>query len=562
MTTPQNTAMKTETICFGDCLEHLKRWVRWNKSLDALPPSKADLIYLDPPWNSGRNYNILFGSDQASDADAQTAQETAFTDMWQWNDEAKRRVQLITGEIYHDDYADHPAYKSIFALKTLLGETGMLAYCAYMDDRLRLLHAMLKETGSIYLHCDPHASHYLKIIMDNIFGPENYRNEITWKRQTNSGAKARSTRKFGSMTDIIFFYAKSEKAKIRKLYLPVDDEYLKRVFRMKDDKGNFKVEEIQEASQAKLEEYEREGLLYKSRTGKLGKKKYDWQFPGILIGNLWTDFMALGSNSKERTGYATQKPLKLLKRIIEASTNEGDVVLDPFGGCGTTMVAARQLNRRFVGIDISLYATETVDYNRLINEAKMPEKEIRVTGIPEDLASAKRLAKDDPFAFEIFAVEACIPGMVANKVQRKDRGIDGKGWLLHPVIEKGKKNHLILAQVKAGKPSLSQVRDFANVIQNTAGAVAGVFITLDKIGREGDGTEEMRRVAAQLGTFQHEHSMDEFPRLQFWHVGQFFYKSKRQRLPHLPEMADPYKEEKVPIRQTGFLTKMRRYSHG
>ena len=556
--------MKTETICFGDCLEHLKRWVNWNKSLTDLLPSKADLIYLDPPWNSGRNYNILFGKAEAADDETQAAQETAFKDMWQWDDRtAGVLVQRITNPKQNDwEYHDHAAKKSIFALKHLLGETGMLAYCAYMADRLRLLHAILAPTGSLYLHCDPHASHYLKIIMDDIFGPENYRNEITWKRQTNSGAKARSTRKFGSMTDIIFFYAKSEKAKIRKLYLPVDDEYLKRVFRMKDEKGNFKVEEIQEASQAKLEEYEREGLLYKSRTGKLGKKKYDWQFPGILIGNLWTDFMALGSNSKERTGYATQKPLKLLRRIIEASTDEGDVVLDPFCGCGTAVVAARQLKRKFVGIDISLYATETVAYNRLKDEAKMKDEEIRVDGFPMDERSAKRLAKDDPFAFEMFAVEACMPGMVANKSQRRDRGIDGRGWLLHPVIENGKKKHLILAQVKAGKPTLSQVRDFANVIQNTVGAVAGVFITVEKIGREGDGTEEMRRVAAQLGTFQHPLSMEEFPRMQFWHIKQFYYYSKRQRLPDLPELADPNKEEKVPIRQTGFLTKMRRYSHG
>ena len=248
-----------------------------------------------------------------------------------------------------------------------------------------------------------------------------------------------------------------------------------------------------------------------------------------------------------------------MKRIIEASTNEGDVVLDPFGGCGTTMVAAHQLKRKFVGIDISLYATETMAWSRLINEAKMPEKDIRVKGIPADFESAQRLAKDDPFAFEIFAVEACVPGMVANKVQRGDKGIDGKGWLLHPVKENGKKNHLILAQVKAGKPTLSQVRDFATVIRDTEGAVAGVFITVDKIGKEGDGTDDMREVAYQQGTFRHEHSMEEFPRLQFWNVKKFFNKTLRHRLPVLPELADPNKKEKAPIRQTGFLMKMKRY---
>lgn len=238
------------------------------------------------------------------------------------------------------------------------------------------------------------------------------------------------------------------------------------------------------------------------------------------------------------------------------ATNEGDVVLDPFCGCGTAVVAARQLFRKFVGIDISLHAVTAVTYDRLTNEAKMPEKEIRITGIPADRHSAKRLAKDDPFAFERFAVQACHPGLFPNVKQRGDRGIDGRGKLLHPVKENGEKKRLILAQVKAGKPTLSQVRDFANVIKDTEGAVAGVFITVDKIGKEGDGTEEMRRVAYRQGTFRHEHSMDEFPRLQFWHIERFFFKTEHLRLPKLPEMADPSNDkEKVSTRQIGFLAK-------
>lgn len=286
---------------------------------------------------------------------------------------------------------------------------------------------------------------------------------------------------------------------------------------------------------------------------KLERRRYLEDHPGIQPGNLWYDIPP--TMGKERTGYAAQKPVKLLKRIIEASTNPGDVVLDPFCGCGTAVVAARQLKQTFVGIDISLYASATVAYDRLVNEAKMNDQDIRVTGIPAEYQAAKRLAKDDPFAFEIFAVEACIPGMVANKSQRRDKGIDGKGWLLYPVTEEnGKKKSLILAQVKAGKPTLSHVRDFAHVISSTEGVVAGVFITVEKA-EKGHWTDGMREVAAQLGTFKHEHSMEEFERLQHWHIGQFFYKSARQRLPHLPELSDPHKKEKVPIRQTGFLTK-------
>ena len=159
---PKDKAMQLQSVYYGDCLKHLEPWRALNFELLPSARSLADLIYLDPPWNSKANYNILFGSDQAAEDETQSAQETAFTDMWQWNDEAKRRVQLITGEIYHDDYANHPAFKSILALKTLLGKSGMLAYLSYMAERLALLREILKPTGSIYLHCDPTMSHYLE----------------------------------------------------------------------------------------------------------------------------------------------------------------------------------------------------------------------------------------------------------------------------------------------------------------------------------------------------------------------------------------------------------------
>ncbi len=567
--------MKTETICFGDCLEHLKRWVRWNNGLFERQPSLADLIYLDPPWNSKANYNILFGSDQASEDETQTAQETAFTDMWQWNDEAKRRVQLITGEVYHDDYADHPAFKSILSLKTLLGKSGMLAYCSYMAERLALLREMLKPTGSIYLHCDPHASHYLKMVMDNIFGPKNLRNQIVWER-TKSGKSTRyAPRTFGNNTDIIFFYSKSDKypfypykelneAEQERLYPKVDKDgrryALRSLYRGRtlgpcpnlcyEWKGYTNRHESGWAMRKELleEEFQKGNIVIKAN-GKLERRQYLADSKGGYLSNVWHDIPPASAAERQ---YPTQKPLKLLKRIIEASTNEGDVVLDPFCGCGTAVVAAHQLKRKFVGIDISLYATETVAWSRLTNEAKMPEDDIRVIGIPADYRSAQRLAKDDPFAFEIFAVEACVPGMVANKSQRRDRGIDGKGWLLHPVIEKGKKKNKVIVQVKAGKPTIDQVKAFGYVIQNTEGVIAGAFITLEK----DDWTDDMRRVKYEMGTFKYSDSAIEYPRLQHWHVGQFFYKTERRQRPHLPEMADPLSGKEMTImKQTGFLVR-------
>ena len=240
--TTDKTEMKTETICYGDCLEHLKLWVRWNNGIFEGKPSLADLIYLDPPWNSGKNYNHLFGPAESSTDNSQSAQEIAFEDMWQWGPEAKTRVDLITGAIDDPEYhphpdKGHPAYKSIFALKHLLGETGMLAYCAYMAERLALLRELLKPTGSIYLHCDPHASHYLKMIMDNIFGPENFRNQIVWKRTTSDqkGSHHKS-KSWGNNTDIIFFYVKSDANKLNP-FRPLTKEEIEAKFAKTDEKG-------------------------------------------------------------------------------------------------------------------------------------------------------------------------------------------------------------------------------------------------------------------------------------------------------------------------------------
>ena len=526
MTTTQETkktAMKTETVYFGDCLKHLKQWVEWNKSLFELQPALADLIYLDPPWNSKANYNILFGSGKIDADDCATAQETAFVDMWQWGKEAQER----TDQIAEDDH--HPAHKSIRGAYECLGPSGMLAYLSYMAERLALLRMMLKETGSIYLHCDPHASHYLKMVMDDIFGVKCFRREIVWQMKSVSGFKSKANNWIRDH-DIILYYTRSPRWQtFNKEILPYREEYIEKMFTKVDEKGR----------------------RYRQRENR----RYYADEGGMPVSDVWTDIYSLQTitQSKEIQGYPTQKPLKLLKRIIEASTNEGDVVLDTFCGCGTSVVAAAMLKRKFVGVDISYYSAKTVTCGRLQSEARLPEESIHIKGIPEDFEGAKFLAKEDPFSFEIFAVEACHPGMMANKIQRGDKGIDGRGKLLHPIKEKGKKKSMILVQVKAKeKPVPADVDAFANVIRNTKGAVAGVFITVER----NQWTPRMREIAAQEGTFQAPGSAEEYPRLQHWHVGQFFYKTERRQRPHLPEMADPLSGKEMTImKQTGFLTK-------
>ena len=335
----------------------------------------ADAIITDPPFCSNQFYEHCFGTDPK---DRKGKTKPGFDDAWTLDDVRAEEHQLI-----HDK---HPEIYHLCALARQTHSAGMQAYLIMMATRLLLCHEILKDTGSMYLHCDHHANSYLRLLMDIIFGEENFRNEIIWKRQTNSGAKAKSKRKFGAMHDTILFYGKSERTKINQLYLPVDDAYIKRNFSMQDKRGRFKTEEIQEASQAKLEEYERDGLLHKTKTGRLRKKKYEWQFPGELIGSLWTDFMALGSNSKERTGFKTQKPVALYSRMILASTNPGDLVIDPFCGCATTIVAAENAGRQWIGIDRDPVALDMI-YQQL---GKLNENSLEFWRRPGNIIPRKR----------------------------------------------------------------------------------------------------------------------------------------------------------------------------
>ncbi len=504
----KDKAMQTSSVYYGDCLKHLTQWIRWNRGLSELPQALADLIYLDPPWNSKANYNILFGQGRADADDCPTAQETAFVDIWQWGQEAEKRTNLICGDVYHDDYCDHPARKSIRGVREFIGETGMLAYLSYMAERIALLRMMLKETGSIYLHCDPTASHYLKMIMDDIFGKQNFRNEIVWCYTTPANTK----RWFPRKHDIILFYAKN-----------------------KGNAFNLDSVRVPYARGSKLDGKGWEtGQTYSAEEVQKGKVVPDW----------WPDITPVQRLIKERTGYATQKPLALLKRIIQASTNEGDVVLDPFCGCGTTMVAAHQLKRKFVGIDLSLFVVQSV-VRKWLEEVQI--KNIRIAGIPEDLASARQLAVDDPFEFESFAIELCHPAFVANKEQRGDGGTDGRGFLLQPVKENGKWKREVLVQVKGGKnpPSIDKVKAFALEIERSKTAIAGVFITVE----QKHWTSGMKKIAREMKRFEHPDGR-KYPRLQHWYLKRADLRAREETmldgLPNLPSLLGLNKKPLIP----------------
>ena len=454
--------MKKNTLYYGDCLDVMGKW----------DDNSVDLIYLDPPFNSKANYNILFGTKRNGGDKNDLAQLTAFTDTWEWDGDAEKRVDLINSAIAH------PAHRAIRAFREIYPDgSGMLSYLSYMAERIATMHRLVKCTGSIYLHCDPTASHYLKIIMDEVFGKSNFRNEIIWHYQTGGASK----RHYAKKHDAILFYSKT-------------DHYTFNPQNVMMERAEKSLERAKNPKGARIDA---------SDTTKLPV-------------NVWVDIQALNPMAKERLGYPTQKPLALLKRIVMASSNEGDLVLDPFCGCGTTIEAAHSLKRDWIGIDISAYAIEVVRRER------MKDLDIELAGVPKDLKGATDFAERNPFDFEKWAVTR-IPGFAPNTVQRGDGGIDGRAL----IYGAAKEEHLCIAQVKGGKPSIDSLRAFFGMIAGGKAAI-GVFITLEKWD-----TPAVRKCIAQAGTLQM--GAKEYNRLIMYTIDEHFQNIE----PIMPPLAHP-----------------------
>lgn len=463
--------VKPETLYFGDCLDVMERW----------DSQQIDLIYLDPPFKSDVNYNILFGKD----TNGKSSQFLAFEDTWEWNEQAVERVSNLKSAVAH------PARDVIHGLETILGPSGMLSYLSYMAERLYQCHRVLKDTGSIYLHCDPTASHYLKSLLDAVFGNKNFRNEIVW---CYSRPSAPGQRQLSRVHQIVFWYSKSKK-------------------------WVFNPDEIRQPYSDSSRN--REG--YDSTASKIAEGKVELD-PRGKFPESWIYIPPLKGNSKEYVGYPTQKPLALLHRIIKAGTNEDDLILDPFCGCGTAIVAAHQLNRQWIGIDISAFAIQRVMRMRFQDQGF----DCAVQGIPVDLSSSIELARSNPFAFEAWAVNQ-VPGLAPNIKQVSDGGIDGRGTLLNDV--KGTTGKSVLAQVKSGKVSTDNVRAFITVCESVD-AAAGLFIHM----RKGDVSKPMRSLFAGKGSYELEGSSMKYPQFQFWSLEDFF---DGNSYPKLPPMCDP-----------------------
>lgn len=470
---------------FGDNLEVLRKHVK---------DETVDLIYLDPPFNSKATYNILYRSPVGADA-----QRKAFEDTWRWEDGAEDAMEAVRR-------SDISIFKVLQSLQGFLGQSDLMAYLAMMTVRLVEMRRVLKPTGSLYLHCDPTAGHYLKVVLDGVFGPSSFRTDISWRRQSAHNDAAQGRKQYGNVRDTIFFYTKSQKWTWNWLYTPYDQEYLRKFGRFVEEgtgrryflgditapggadpaKRNphyefLGVERYWRFAEERMQRMYEAGQIIQSGPGKVPRqKRYLDEMPGVALQNDWTDIKPLHGSNQERIGYPTQKPLALLERIISASSNPGDVVLDPFCGCGTAVHAAERLGRAWIGIDITYLAIQVIE-DRI--KTWLPNAKYTVQGIPKDEFAARKLAAMDPHTFQDWAV-----GRVGGQSRGRgpDKGIDGEISFMRGPRTYG---HAIVS-VKAGRHvGPDPIRVLKSVVERE-GADMGVFICLE------DPTADMRTEAA------------------------------------------------------------------
>jgi DNA modification methylase len=460
-------------IYYGDNLDVLRRYIK---------DETVDLCYIDPPFNSKRNYNQIYNNVGTEDK----AQAQAFIDTWTWDDDAIKGLGEIQSN-YHGVFTEQ-SIDLITGLEKVLKKGALLAYLVSMTLRIAEIHWVLKPTGSFYFHCDPTASHYLKLVLDAIFCPKggDFQNEISWCYGSGGASKKHYSKKH----DVIFFYTKS-------------------------DKYSFNVDDVREPYSSP----------HKSMTPKVvGDKSYVKMNPLGRIPFDWWQIPILTNSAKERMGYPTQKPEALLEVIIKASSNEGDTILDAYCGCGTTVAVAEKLKRNWIGIDIT-YQSISLILKRLAEQSKGALDNIDINGVPKDMDSAIALAnnKDDRTRkeFEKWLVLTYSNNhAIINEKKGGDGGIDGIAYI--PDRDETKKALFSVKSSKTLTPSM--INELHGVVERD-GAACGIFLCLYP-------AANLVKASKAFGVYHNDLINKDYPKIQVVCVDDIF-NGKRLELPNV-----------------------------
>ena len=488
----------------------------------------VDLVYLDPPFNSNASYNVLFRERTGEESPAQIR---AFMDSWEWTSETEYTYEY---EIIGSPAVPSAVKDMIGGFRQFIGRNDMMAYLVMMTPRLVELRRILKPTGSIYLHCDPTAGHYLKLLMDAVFGARNFRTEITWKRTSAHSDTRQGRQQHGRVHDTLLFYTKTSNWNWNPVYTPYGQEYIDQFYRHVEPetgrkyrlgdltgpggaaKGNpsyevMGVTRYWRYSRDRMQELIEQGRVVQASPGAVpAYKRYLDEMPGVPLQDIWTDIGPIGARARERLGYPTQKPEALLERIIRASSNEGEVVLDPFCGCGTAVAAAHKLGRQWLGIDITHLAVALMK-NRLKTAFDLEAgQDYEVIGEPQDEGSARALWEQDPYQFQFWAVSLLEAQPQSEQRRGADRGVDG---MLYFIDGQRRTPQKVVLQVKGGRVSSPQVRDLVGVVEREKAAM-GLFISLEQA------TREMRQEAAAAGFYHSDLWARDFGKIQLRTVGE------------------------------------------
>jgi DNA modification methylase len=493
--------MQSNVLYYGDNLDILRRYIK---------DETVDLVYLDPPFKSNQDYNVLF---RERTGKASAAQVEAFKDTWEWAEAAPMYQELVQ--------AGGKVAEVLNAFRSYMGGCDMLAYLTMMAPRLVELRRVLKPTGSIYLHCDPTADSYLRILMDVIFRPENLRHEIIWRR---ANAKGLAFKGLPNNHDTLLYYARGPEFVWNRIFRVHDPEYVRRFYRFTEpgtgrryrlgdltnpnrDRPNLTYEwkghkRVWRWTKERMAEADRLGLVHYSSSGLASQKRYLDEMEGSPVDTIWDDIPGVQAHAQERLGYPTQKPEALLERIIKASSNEGDTVLDPFCGCGTTVAVAQRLKRRWLGIDITHLAINLI--KRRLKKGFGPLAEFEVVGEPADMAGARALAMQDRYQFQWWVLDQ-VDASPAEKRKGADKGIDGMLYFVdepdHSVPRR------IVVSVKSGAVTVGDVRDLHGVMTREK-AELGALLTLE------EPTQPMRDEAANAGFYHSPGWNKDYPRIQ------------------------------------------------